>query len=100
MTLKPLIVACTFLPLAALADVSPASRQAEPPAVSAFYRHPEHCAYMAGLPENDSPEFIKRFEVDVQAAVAALRVRNPALDLTNALFRLKAGCDRALSRMK
>ena len=99
MTLKPLIVACAFLPLATLADVSPASKQADPPAVSAFYRHPAHCAYMAGLPENDSPEFIERFEADVQAAVEALRVRNPSLDLTNALFHLKAGCDRALARM-
>jgi hypothetical protein len=100
MTLKSLIVACAFLPLATLADVSSASRQADPPAVSAFYRHPEHCAYMAGLPENDSPEFIERFEVDVQAAVEALRVRNPSLQLTDALFHLKAGCDRTLARMK
>ena len=100
MTLKPLIVACAFLPLATLADVSSAPAQADPPAVSAFYRHPEHCAYMAGLPENDLPEFIERFEIDVQAAVEALRVRNPSLQLTDALFHLKAGCDRTLARMK
>lgn len=90
----------SLLSFAALADVSPASTPADPPAVSAFYRHPEHCAYMAGPPENDSPEFIARFEADIQAAVTALRARTPSLSLTNALFHLKAGCARALARAK
>ncbi|MGJ7527486.1 hypothetical protein [Variovorax sp. GB1P17] len=98
MTLKLAIVAFTLLPFAALADAS--ATPADPPAVSAFYRHPEHCAYMAGLPENDSPEFIKRFETDVQSAVEALRTRNPSLSLSTALVQLKAGCDRALSEVK
>lgn len=93
----------SLLSFAALADASPASpasTPADPPAVSAFYRHPEHCAYMASPPENDAPEFIARFETDIQAAVAALRARTPSLSLTNALFQLKAGCDRALARAK
>lgn len=55
---------------------------------------------MSGLPENDSPEFLKRFETDVKAAVEALQIRNPSLDLTNALFHLKAGCDLALARVR
>lgn len=100
MTLKILLVASAFLLLAIPAVVSAKPRQADPPAVSAFYRDPEHCAYMAGLPENDSPEFLKRFEADIQAAVQALRVRDPSLNVTNALFHLKAGCDRALARIR
>ena len=76
-------------------------RQAEASsAVSALYRDPEHCAYMGGLPEDDSPEFLKRLETDIQAAVDALRVRNSSLNLTNALFHLKAGCDGALARIR
>lgn len=90
----------SLLSFAAFADVSPASAPADPPAVNAFYRHPEHCAYMAGPPENDAPEFVRRFEADVQAAVAALQARDRSLTLTNALFQLKAGCDRTLARAK
>ena len=100
MTLKFPMVVLALLPLALPAGVLAKPRQADPPVVSAFYRDPEHCAYMAGLPENDSPEFLKRFETDVKAAVEALQVRNSSLNLTNALFHLKAGCDRALARVR
>ncbi|WP_454903430.1 hypothetical protein [Variovorax gossypii] len=97
MKFKLLMAASALLPLAAFADAPGASVQADPPAVRAFYKDPEHCAYMAGLPENEAPEFIARFEADVLGAVNALRARNASMDLTAALFHLKAGCDRVLA---
>jgi len=100
MKFKLLMAASTLLPLAAFADALGASGQADPPAVKAFYQHPEHCAYMAGLPENEVPEFVARFKADVLSAVNALRARNASMDLTAALFHLKAGCDRVLAEAR
>lgn len=98
MKFKLLMAVSALLPLAAFANAPGDSGQADPPAVRSFYRHPEHCAYMAGLPENEAPEFIARFEADVLSAVNALRANNASMDLTAALFHLKAGCDRSLAK--
>lgn len=104
MSLKPLmtppIVVGALLFFAPPTDACASPRSVDPPAVIAFYRHPEHCAYMASPPENDSPGFIQRFETDVKAATNALRTMNPSWSLTKALFHLKAGCDQALSKAK
>ncbi len=100
MTPRLAIVISAFLPLAALADVPAASMPADPPAVLAFYRHPEHCAYMVSPPEDASPGFIERFETDIHRAAEALQARDPSLSLTNILLQLRAGCGQVLANVK
>jgi|LNAP01.1.fsa_nt_gb hypothetical protein len=64
--------------------------------VDKFIADKEFCAYMASLPENDSQEFLARFQAAMQAAVLFIRHRDPGITETEALFSMKARCDAAL----
>lgn len=66
------------------------------PAVVAFYKQPDFCMYMADIPETQSEAFEREFSRAVEAAVEAMRKRQPSLTQNNAILKLKAGCERSL----
>ena len=56
-------------------------------------------AYMAALPENDSGEFLKRYQTAIHDAVLFIRKNNQNTTESQALFSIKAKCDEALNSM-
>jgi hypothetical protein len=64
-----------------------------------FIEDKEFCAYMAALPENDSGEFLKRYQVAIHNTVSFIRKNNQNTTESQALFSIKAKCDEALNSM-
>jgi hypothetical protein len=64
-----------------------------------FIEDKEFCAYMAALPENDSGEFLKRYQAAIHNAVSFIRKNNQNTTESQALFSVKAKCDEALKSM-
>lgn len=64
-----------------------------------FIADREFCAYMAGLPENDSKEFLERYQTAMRGAVSFIRKNNQKMTENEALFSIKAKCDEALNSM-
>lgn len=91
-----LLALSAALPLAA-SVANAATSQADLPAVSAFYAHPEHCVGMVSVIEDQSPEQVAAFDAARSRAVADLRRVRPQLSNLDALLALKAGCDRSLA---
>jgi hypothetical protein len=69
-----------------------------PGAVKVFVDHPDHCVYMTTLPETEDPLRLRSFERDFAAALRALRTADAKLSELEALSRLRAMCDEAVSR--
>lgn len=65
--------------------------------VDRFIVDEEFCAYMASPPENDSEEFLVRYEAAMRTAVAFILQRDPESTETKALFLMKEKCDVALN---
>ncbi len=78
---------------ASLAHAAPATPLEE------FIADGEFCAYMAALPENDSAEFLKRYEAAMRGAISFIRDKNKDMTETQALFLIKDQCDVALNSM-
>ncbi len=65
--------------------------------VDRFIIDKEFCAYMASPPENDSEEFLARYEAAMHTAVAFILQHDPESTETKALFLMKKKCDMALN---
>lgn len=63
-----------------------------------FIADREFCAYMV-LPENDSEEFLARYQTAMRAAISFIREKNKRTTETQAIFEVKAKCDAALNSM-
>ncbi|RSZ39933.1 MULTISPECIES: hypothetical protein [unclassified Variovorax] len=64
-----------------------------------FIADREFCAYMVSLPENDSEEFLARYQAAMQAAISFVREKKKKTTETQAIFEIKAKCDAALNSM-
>ncbi len=54
---------------------------------------------MVSLPENDSEEFLARYQAAMQAAISFVREKKKKTTETQAIFEIKAKCDAALNSM-
>jgi hypothetical protein len=91
------LIFVALLPVVIHAQARLQSPAHEHPAMKTFLENPEHCVYMATLPENEDPSQLRSFERDLAAALQALRATEGALSEVEALSRLRAMCDEAIS---
>lgn len=70
------------------------------PAIAAFYKNPAFCMYMADIPETQSEMFEHEFSLAMDAAVNAMRKRQPSLTQNGAILKLNDGCSRVPNSYK
>lgn len=64
-----------------------------------FIADREFCAYMASPPENDSEEFLARYQAALRAAISFVSAKKKTKTQTQAIFEIRAKCDAALNSM-
>jgi len=66
-----------------------------------FIADREFCAYMVSPPENDSEEFLARYQAAMRAAISFVSAKKKTKTQTHtqALFEIRAKCDAALNSM-
>jgi len=76
------------------------SATATPPTpLDRFIADPEFCAYMASPPENESEEFLARYQAAMHAAISFVRQKKKTKSQTQAIFEVRAKCDAALNSL-
>jgi len=76
------------------------SATATPPTpLDRFIADPEFCAYMASPPENESEEFLARYQAAMRAAISFVSQKKKTKTQTQAIFEVRAKCDAALNSL-
>ncbi|MBB3639270.1 hypothetical protein [Variovorax atrisoli] len=76
------------------------SATATPPTpLDRFISDREFCAYMASPPENESEEFLARYQAAMHAAISFVRQKKKTKTQTQAIFEVRAKCDAALNSL-